>query len=104
MMSGGKPGLDKRYQTEIREAAWEAILKAITDPDSRRSDVREEDMIEALTDLMAIILSATEANKSSIAMRDRVEAISKKLRTRANDAVSKQEGTALFKGVTRDRR
>jgi hypothetical protein len=104
MMGGGKPGLDKKYQAEIRDAAWSAILKSVTDPDTRRSDIREEDMVEALTDLLALVVSTTDAGKSTIAMRDRCEAVGKRLRTRANEAVTKEEGKALFKGVTRDRR
>jgi hypothetical protein len=102
MMTGGaKPGTDRKYQAEVRDAAWRAILKAITDPETRRSDVREEDIIEALTDLTAMVISATDAAKSNIAIRDRVEAISKRLRTRANEAVTKEEGKELFKSVTR---
>jgi hypothetical protein len=104
MMAGGaKPGTDRKYQSEIRDAAWRAILRSVTDPDTRRSDIREEDIIEALTDLVAIVVSATEAAKSNIAIRDRVEAISKKMRTRANEAVTKEEGKELFKNVTRAR-
>ena len=61
-------------------------------------------IIEALTDLLAVVVSSTDANKSTIALRDRVEVISKKLRTRAGDAVVKEEGKELFKSVTRDRR
>jgi hypothetical protein len=100
---GAKPGFDRKYQAEIRDAAWSAILRAITDPETRRADVREEDIVEGLTELLAIVVSATEAGKSNIAIRDRVEAIGKKLRTRANEAVTKEEGKALFRNVTRVR-
>jgi hypothetical protein len=103
MMGGAKPGTDRKYQAEIRDAAWRAILRSVTDPDTRRADIREEDIIEALTDLVAIVVSASEAGKSNIAIRDRVEAISKKLRVRANEAVTKEEGKELFKTVTRAR-
>jgi hypothetical protein len=100
---GAKPGADREYQSEIREAAWKAILRSVTDPDTRRSDIREDDIVEALTDLLAIVVSSTEAARSTIALRDRVEVISKKLRTRAGDAVVKEEGKELFKNVTRER-
>jgi hypothetical protein len=104
MMTGSaKPGTDRKYQSEIREAAWHAILRAVTDPDTRRSDIREDDIVEALTELLAIVVSTTDAAKSNIAMRDRVEAIGKKLRVRANEAVTKEEGKELFKTVTRQR-
>ena len=97
-------GGDRKYQAEVRDAAWRAILRAVTDPETRRADIREDDIVEALTDLAAIVVSSTDAAKSSITLRDRVEAISKKMRIRAGDAVLKEEGRELFKNVTRDRR
>ena len=102
MANGAKSG-DKQYQTMIREGAWDGILRSIRDPETRRSDVREQDMIDALVDLTAVIISGTEDAKNSLALRDKAEAAAKRLRDRASQAREREEAKALFKGVTRER-
>jgi hypothetical protein len=93
--------LDKRYQAEVRDAAWEAIVKTTTDPETRRADIRHEDIIEALMGLQAALLSDSEHIKSSLNIRSYADEFAKRLRTRAAEARERQEATELFRKILR---
>ena len=100
-MSPARVSYDHEYQADIREAAWEAILKTTTDPETKRADIRNEDIIEALLGLQAVLLSACESARSSLTLRDWSEEFAKRLRYRTTDAKDRQEASELFRKVLR---
>jgi hypothetical protein len=99
--TGARAPLDKRYQADIREAVWDAIVKATTDPETRRADIRNEDIIEALAGLQAVLLSASEEAKSSLNLRSWAEEFAKRLRTKAAEAKERNEAQELFRKIIR---
>jgi hypothetical protein len=105
MKPRGKPmakiTYDRDFQVDIREAAWEGIIKATTDPETKRADIRNEDIVEILGELQAIILSSSETAKSSINLRSYVDDFGKRLRERTMKAKDLNEAKELFRKVSR---
>ena len=100
-MSPARISYDKEYQADIRDAVWEAILKATTDPETKRADIKSEDIIEALLGLQAILLSTCEVARSSLTLRDWSEEFAKRVRTKTGEAKDREEAKELFRKVQR---
>jgi hypothetical protein len=97
----GKITYDSDSQADIRDAVWEGIVKATTDPETKRADIRNLDIIEILGELQALLLSDNELAKSSINLRSWADDFSKRLRDRTIKAKDQNEAKDLFRRVVR---
>ena len=71
---------DRAYRDRIRDAVWDAILKASRDPTTNLVPLRNYEIYDALLQLQAIILASSKEAGSAAEMRLIGEQFAKRLR------------------------
>ncbi|CCM76267.1 hypothetical protein [Rhizobium mesoamericanum] len=88
------PGHNKEYQALVREAAWKGILEALKEMNPDQLFLRNEDIVEALMDIQALVISSSNQADSPTKLRKTCEEFAKRLRfkTLAAQANDKEDG------------
>ena len=73
-------GHNEQYQAAVREAAWKEMLLALKDPETNQVILRNEDIVEALMDIQAIMLSTSKETDSPTKLWKWCDEFSKRLR------------------------
>ena len=80
------PGHNREYQNLVREAAWHGMLEALRELNPDQLLLRNEDIIDALIDIQAIMLSTSKQADTTTKLRKECDEYAKRLRIRATAA------------------
>jgi hypothetical protein len=95
------PDPNEEYQNLIFDAAWKAILLATKHPDSNKAFLRNQDIVDALLKIQAMVLSSGADAKVPSRLRQHCDEFAKGLRkpTQAFVDDEKLGGEKLFEDM-----
>ncbi len=76
---GDIDAFDRAYCDRIREAVWEAVIKASRDPTTNVSQLRNYEIYDALLQLQAMVLASSKDAGSPSKMREIGQEFAKRL-------------------------
>lgn len=76
----GIDAFDRAYCDRVREAVWDAVIRASRDPVTNTARVRNYEVYDALLQLQAMIVASSKEAGSTVKMREIGNEFAKRLR------------------------